>query len=127
MQIAGARGQAGPARPAHLDAGRGIQADHDVVGFDLDESARRVAAKKRKLGQDPQPVDEADPPRGQFGPFRDAPDGQPAGRSLGLGPWQAFFRVSLPMAWRGIVASAILLWTRALGIFGPLMVIQSLR
>jgi molybdate transport system permease protein len=26
------------------------------------------------------------------------------------------------MAWRGIVTAAILIWTRALGIFGPLMV-----
>jgi molybdate transport system permease protein len=42
--------------------------------------------------------------------------------TLGSGRVGTFFRVSLPMAWRGIVASAILIWTRALGIFGPLMV-----
>jgi molybdate transport system permease protein len=34
----------------------------------------------------------------------------------------AFVRVALPMARRGIVVAAILIWTRALGIFGPLMV-----
>jgi molybdate transport system permease protein len=42
--------------------------------------------------------------------------------TLGSGRVGAFFRVALPLAWRGIVASAILIWTRALGIFGPLMV-----
>jgi len=42
--------------------------------------------------------------------------------TLGSSRTGAFFRVALPMAWRGIVASAILVWTRALGIFGPLMV-----
>jgi molybdate transport system permease protein len=42
--------------------------------------------------------------------------------TLGSSRAGAFFRVALPMAWRGIVASAILVWTRALGIFGPLMV-----
>ncbi len=34
----------------------------------------------------------------------------------------AFFRVALPMARRGIIVGGILIWTRALGIFGPLMV-----
>ncbi len=34
----------------------------------------------------------------------------------------AFFRVALPMARRGIVVGGILIWTRAFGIFGPLMV-----
>jgi molybdate transport system permease protein len=34
----------------------------------------------------------------------------------------AFFRVALPLARRGILTGAILIWTRAFGIFGPLMV-----
>ncbi|NLS94232.1 MAG: ABC transporter permease subunit [Planctomycetaceae bacterium] len=34
----------------------------------------------------------------------------------------AFFRVALPLARRGIVTGAILIWTRAFGIFGPMMV-----
>jgi molybdate transport system permease protein len=42
--------------------------------------------------------------------------------TLGSSRVGAFFRIALPMAWRGVVASAILVWTRALGIFGPLMV-----
>lgn len=42
--------------------------------------------------------------------------------TLGCTRAQAFFRVALPLAGRGIVAGAILVWTRAFGIFGPLMV-----
>jgi molybdate transport system permease protein len=34
----------------------------------------------------------------------------------------AFFRVALPLARRGIITGGILIWTRAFGIFGPLMV-----
>jgi molybdate transport system permease protein len=39
-------------------------------------------------------------------------------RSLGLSPWMAFYRVTLPLAWRGLLASAILSWAKALGEFG---------
>jgi molybdate transport system permease protein len=42
--------------------------------------------------------------------------------TLGCTRAGAFFRVALPLAWRGIVTGAILIWTRAFGIFGPLMV-----
>ncbi len=42
--------------------------------------------------------------------------------TLGASRVGAFFYVSLPMAVRGIVAGAILVWTRAFGIFGPLIV-----
>ena len=42
--------------------------------------------------------------------------------TLGASRAGAFFRVALPMARRGIIAGAILIWTRAFGIFGPLMV-----
>ncbi len=42
--------------------------------------------------------------------------------TLGCTRAGAFFRVALPMAKRGIVVGGILIWTRALGIFGPLMV-----
>ncbi len=34
----------------------------------------------------------------------------------------AFFRVALPLARRGILTGAILIWTRAFGVFGPMMV-----
>ncbi len=42
--------------------------------------------------------------------------------TLGCTPAGAFFRVALPMARRGIIVGGILIWTRAFGIFGPLMV-----
>jgi molybdate transport system permease protein len=35
----------------------------------------------------------------------------------------AFFRVALPMANRGIVVGAILVWTRAFGLYGPVAVV----
>jgi|GEM_PF-373251 len=41
--------------------------------------------------------------------------------TLGRSRVGAFFSVALPMARRGVVTAGILIWTRALGIFGPLM------
>jgi molybdate transport system permease protein len=40
------------------------------------------------------------------------------GRSLGLAPLAVFFRVTLPCAWRGVVAALVLGFARALGEFG---------
>ena len=45
-----------------------------------------------------------------------------AGRSLGLGPWEAFFRVSLPMARPGIIAGLSLALMEALADFGAVSV-----
>jgi molybdate transport system permease protein len=42
--------------------------------------------------------------------------------TLGCTRAGAFCRVALPMARRGIIVGGILIWTRAFGIFGPLMV-----
>jgi len=42
--------------------------------------------------------------------------------TLGCTRAGAFFRVALPLAYRGIIVGGILIWTRAFGIFGPLMV-----
>lgn len=39
-------------------------------------------------------------------------------RTLGCGPVGAFFRVTLPLAWRGVMAGAVLAFARALGEFG---------
>jgi molybdate/tungstate transport system permease protein len=38
--------------------------------------------------------------------------------ALGVGPLRTFFRVSLPLAWPGILAGLPLVWLRALGEFG---------
>lgn len=45
------------------------------------------------------------------------------GRSLGLGPAAVFFRVTLPSAWRGVVAAAVLAFARAVGEFGATLML----
>jgi molybdate transport system permease protein len=50
-----------------------------------------------------------------------------AARSLGTSETEVFFRVTLPLAWRGILAGALLAFARAMGEFGAtLMVAGSL-
>ena len=44
-------------------------------------------------------------------------------RTLGLGPLRAFVRVTLPLARRGLLAAALLGFTRALGEFGATIVV----
>jgi len=44
-------------------------------------------------------------------------------RTLGCGPAAAFFRVSLPLAWRGVVAGTVLAFSRALGEFGATIMV----
>ncbi|OGP95669.1 MAG: ABC transporter permease [Deltaproteobacteria bacterium RBG_16_47_11] len=39
-------------------------------------------------------------------------------RSLGSSPWQAFYRVTLPLSFRGLLGSVILSWAKAFGEFG---------
>jgi len=51
-----------------------------------------------------------------------------AAATLGLGPSQVFFRISLPLARQGILAGTVLGWTRAMGEFGAtLMVAGAIR
>ena len=44
-------------------------------------------------------------------------------RTLGCGPVAAFFRVTLPLAWRGVLAGRVLAFSRALGEFGATIMI----
>jgi molybdate transport system permease protein len=44
-------------------------------------------------------------------------------RTLGCSPASAFFRVTLPLAWRGVVAGIVLAFARALGEFGATIMI----
>ena len=46
-----------------------------------------------------------------------------AGRALGYGRWTVFARVTLPLAWRGIVAGAMLAFARAMGEFGATLMV----
>jgi len=44
-------------------------------------------------------------------------------RTLGASPWQSFFRITLPLAWRSIVAGNILMWARGISEFGAVIVL----
>ncbi|MEN9398794.1 MAG: hypothetical protein RLZ81_3324 [Pseudomonadota bacterium] len=55
----------------------------------------------------------------------EAVDGQleQAGRVLGVSEWGIFFRITLPLAWRGILAGVLLAFARALGEFGATLMV----
>jgi len=44
-------------------------------------------------------------------------------RTLGASPWQSFFRVSFPLAWRSIVAGNIMMWARGISEFGAVIIL----
>lgn len=44
-------------------------------------------------------------------------------RTLGASPWQAFFRVSLPLAWRSIFAGSVMMWARGISEFGAVLIL----
>jgi molybdate/tungstate transport system permease protein len=41
----------------------------------------------------------------------------------GASRWQAFFRITLPLAWRGIAGSALLMWGRGISEFGAIVIL----
>jgi molybdate transport system permease protein len=51
------------------------------------------------------------------------PQLEDAARTLGIGEAATFFRVSLPLAWRGILAGLLLSFARALGEFGATLMV----
>ncbi|MFO1297671.1 MAG: molybdate ABC transporter permease subunit [Rubrivivax sp.] len=51
------------------------------------------------------------------------PQLEDAARTLGIGEVAVFFRVSLPLAWRGILAGLLLAFARALGEFGATLMV----
>ncbi|HNT39671.1 MAG TPA: molybdate ABC transporter permease subunit [Rubrivivax sp.] len=51
------------------------------------------------------------------------PEFEDAARTLGIGEWGIFFRVTLPLAWRGILAGLLLAFARALGEFGATLMV----
>ena len=51
------------------------------------------------------------------------PQLEDAARTLGVGEWAVFFRVSLPLAWRGILAGLLLSFARAMGEFGATLMV----
>lgn len=50
------------------------------------------------------------------------PHMEQVGMTLGQNRWGLFWRISLPLAWPGILAGLILAWVRALGEFGATVV-----
>ncbi len=44
-------------------------------------------------------------------------------RTLGASPWQAFFKISLPLAWRSILSGAIMMWARGIAEFGAVIIL----
>jgi molybdate/tungstate transport system permease protein len=44
-------------------------------------------------------------------------------RTLGDSPWAAFHRVTLPLAGRGLLASAVVMWARAVSEFGAIVIL----
>ena len=41
----------------------------------------------------------------------------------GASPWQAFWHVSLPQAWRGVLAGALMMWARGISEFGAVVIL----
>jgi molybdate/tungstate transport system permease protein len=41
----------------------------------------------------------------------------------GASPWQAFIYVTLPLAWRGIMAGAVMMWGRGISEFGAVVIL----
>ena len=44
-------------------------------------------------------------------------------RTLGASPWQTFFRVSLPLARKGIFSGSVMMWARAMSEFGAVLIL----
>jgi molybdate/tungstate transport system permease protein len=44
-------------------------------------------------------------------------------RTLGDSRWRAMHRVTLPLAWRGLLAAAIVMWARAVSEFGAIVIL----
>lgn len=44
-------------------------------------------------------------------------------RTLGASPWEAFWSVSFPLAWRSILSGMILMWARGLSEFGAVVIL----
>ena len=41
----------------------------------------------------------------------------------GASPWQAFWHVALPLAWRGVLGGAVMMWARGISEFGAVVIL----
>jgi len=46
-----------------------------------------------------------------------------AARVLGASPWQTFYRVTLPLSWRSILAGNLMMWARGMSEFGAVIIL----
>jgi molybdate/tungstate transport system permease protein len=44
-------------------------------------------------------------------------------RTLGASPWQAFLKISLPLAWRSIISGSVMMWARGISEFGAVLIL----
>jgi len=44
-------------------------------------------------------------------------------RTLGASPWQSFFKISFPLAWRSILAGNVMMWARGISEFGAVIIL----
>lgn len=42
----------------------------------------------------------------------------------GASPWQAFLHVTLPLAWRGVLGGAVMMWARGISEFGAVVILS---
>lgn len=41
----------------------------------------------------------------------------------GASPWQAFWHITLPLAWRGVLGGAVMMWARGISEFGAVVIL----
>ena len=46
-----------------------------------------------------------------------------AARTLGASPWQVFYRITFPLAWRSILAGTLMMWARGISEFGAVVIL----
>ena len=51
------------------------------------------------------------------------PELEGVAQTMGASRWQAFLYVTLPLAWRGIVAGAVMMWGRGISEFGAVIIL----
>jgi len=44
-------------------------------------------------------------------------------RTLGASPWEAFWQITLPLAWRSVLSGVIMMWARGLSEFGAVVIL----
>jgi molybdate/tungstate transport system permease protein len=46
-----------------------------------------------------------------------------AARVLGASPWQTFIKITMPLAWRSILAGNLMMWARGMSEFGAVVIL----